>query len=120
MQNTSIIAGCLKLGIAGSAFLVLVGCAAKPLNPEATGVFISNEKPSEECEFVKEIYGGQGNWWTDDITSTKALTEGSRNDLRNQAYAAGANYVHVQQVERNESFAGGGKMAMTGHAYKCP
>ncbi|WP_020208256.1 DUF4156 domain-containing protein [Gilvimarinus chinensis] len=111
----------MKIHLAlGLTAIFLAGCSAKPLKPEAQSVWITEDKPADECEFVKELYGGQGNWWTDDITSTKALTEGSRNDLRNQAYDAGANYVQIQQVERNESALGGGKMAMVGHAYKCP
>lgn len=101
------------------ATILISGCAAKTLLPGAERVFLSNDAPPGNCEFIQEVHGGQGNWWTDDITSTKALTEGSRNDLRNAAYRVGANYVHIQQQERNESYLGGGKIALAGNAYSC-
>lgn len=103
-----------------AAVVLASGCAAKKLNPGAERVFVSNEAPPAGCVFVAEIQAGQGNWWTDDITSTKNLVEGSRNDMRNRAHAAGANYVHVQQVAQDTSALGGGKIGMAGNAYRCP
>jgi hypothetical protein len=97
----------------------LAGCAAKSLNPGAERVMLVNSAPSENCKFVGEVYGGQGNWWTDDITSTKALVEGSRNDIKNQAHAIGANYVHIQQAAQDTSYLGGGKIGMAGNAFNC-
>jgi hypothetical protein len=97
----------------------LSGCAAKALQPGAEKVFLSNEKPEASCEFMGEVIGGQGNWWTDDITSTKNLVEGSRNDMRNKAFALGANYVHIQQTAQDTSYLGGGKIGMSGNAFKC-
>lgn len=81
---------------------------------------LSNSAPSDNCTFVGEVHGGQGNWWTDDITSTKALVEGSRNDMKNQAYELGANYVHLQQTAQDTSYAGGGKIGMAGNAFDYP
>lgn len=103
------------------AFAVgLTACAAKSLDPGAERVMLSNSAPSENCEFLGEVHGGQGNWWTDDITSTKALVEGSRNDMKNQAYEMGANYVHIQQTAQDTSYVGGGKIGMAGNAFHCP
>jgi len=107
-----------KIGVA-VVLIILVGCAAKPLKPGAEKVFLSNEKPLGQCEFMGEVVGGQGNWWTDDITSTKALVEGSRNDIRNAAFDLGANYVHIQQTAQDTSYLGGGKIGMMGNAYRC-
>lgn len=98
----------------------LTACAAKRLNPGAESVMLSNAPPSEDCVFIGEVHGGQGNWWTDDITSTKNLVEGSRNDMKNQAYEMGANYVHIQQAAQDTSYLGGGKIGMAGNAYDCP
>lgn len=100
--------------------LVLSGCAAKALNSGAERVMLSNDKPKDSCTFVGEVIGGQGNWWTDDITSTKSLVEGSRNDMRNKAHTLGANYVHIQQIAKDTSYMGGGKIGMSGNAYNCP
>ncbi len=110
----------MKLVFWGLIAMSLTACAAKSLDPGAERVLVSNAAPAEDCKFVAEVHGGQGNWWTDDITSTKSLVEGSRNDLRNQAHAAGANYVHVQQVAQDTSELGGGKIGMAGNAYDCP
>ena len=104
----------LTLGVALSA------CSAKPIKPGAEKVFLSNEKPNEECKFVGEVVGGQGNWWTDDITSNHAAVQGARNDLRNKAYDLGANYVHLQNSTQSESEFGGTTASSIGNAYKCP
>ena len=98
---------------------MLSACAAKTTIPGAEKILLSNEKPDGECEFVSEVVGGQGNWWTDDITSSENIAKGSRNDLRNEAYKVGANYVHIQQVSGSQTFIGGSTMALVGNAYKC-
>ena len=98
---------------------VVWACGPKGLHRGAEMVLLSNERPQGDCVFVGEVVGGQGNWWTDDITSTKSLVAGSRNDLKNKAYALGANYVHIQQVAQDSSYLGGGKLGMAGNAYKC-
>lgn len=98
---------------------LFAGCAAKSLLPGAESVFLSNEKPAGDCVFLSEVVGGQGNWWTDDITSTKALVEGSRNDMKNEAFKLNANYVHVQHTAQDTSVLGGGKIGMSGNAYRC-
>ena len=102
-----------------SAVLGLAACAAKPLDPGAERVMLSNSEPSDHCDFLGEVIGGQGNWWTDDITSTKALVEGSRNDIKNKAHAMGANFVHIQQAEQDTSYLGGGKIGLAGNAFAC-
>lgn len=94
-------------------------CSAKPIKPGAAVVFISNDKPSQECSYLGEVVGGQGNWWTDDITSNHAAVQGSRNDLRNKAFDLGANYVHIQQATQSESELGGTTASVIGHAYNC-
>jgi hypothetical protein len=99
--------------------MIISGCAAKAVRPGAEKIFLSNEKPESDCTFIGEIVGGQGNWWTDDITSTKNLVEGSRNEMRNKAYEMGANFVHIQQIAQDTSFVGGGKIGISGNAYKC-
>lgn len=110
----------MKHVFALSCCILLSACAAKELNPGAQKVMLSNSPPSDSCVFVGEVHGGQGNWWTDDITSTKNLVEGSRNDMRNQAFAMGANYVYIQQVAKDTSYLGGGKIGMAGNAFNCP
>jgi hypothetical protein len=102
-----------------SLVILLTACAAKPILPGAEKVMLSNEKPDSECEFIAEVSGGQGNWWTDDITSSKNVAKGSRNDLRNEALKIGANYVYIQQTSGSQTYLGGSTMALIGNAYKC-
>ena len=101
------------------SIVLFCGCAAKPLLPGAEKVFVSNDAPSADCEFVGEVIGGQGNWWTDDITTTKNVVEGSRNELRNEAFKLGGNYVHVQQANQSTNNYGGSKASVAGNAYEC-
>jgi hypothetical protein len=102
-----------------SLAILLTACAAKPVLPGAEKVMLSNEKPASECEFVAEVSGGQGNWWTDDITSSENVAKGSRNDLRNEAFKIGATYVYIQQTSGSQTYLGGSTMAIIGNAYKC-
>jgi hypothetical protein len=106
------------------AFLALTvtlsACSAKSIKPGAEKVFLSNEKPNPECIFLGEVVGGQGNWWTDDLTSNHAAVQGARNDLRNKAYDFGANYVHIQNSTHSESELGGTTANTIGNAYSCP
>lgn len=102
-----------------SILVTLSACAAKPILPGAGKVMLSNDKPASNCEFVGEIIGGQGNWWTDDITSSGNVAKGSRNDLRNEAFKLGANYVYIQQTSGSQTYLGGSTMSLVGNAYKC-
>lgn len=90
-----------------------VGCAARPLKPGAERVLLSNDRPTGDCQLLGEVIGGQGNPWTAELTSTRNLLEGSRNDLRNRAHAMGATHVHTQQTLKEDSYA------IAGNAYKC-
>ena len=58
--------------------LLLVGCSAAPLNPQATQVELHTEKPSGACKSLGEAVGDQGNWVTGDFTSNKDLLLGAR------------------------------------------
>ncbi len=98
---------------------VLCGCAAKPLSPGAEKVFLSNDKPSGECVYLGEVDGSQGNIITADITTHNAASKGARNDMRNEAFELGADYVHVQRASHSASDSGGTSANIVGHAYKC-
>ena len=54
--------------------LSLSACAAKQTIPGAERIELVNELPDRKrCEFVGEIVGSQGNWFTGDVTSNKNL-----------------------------------------------
>lgn len=110
-----------KLAITLSLIL-LAGCAAKSVKPEAQSVELVNEAPDESrCKFVGEVVGSQGNWLTGEYTSNKNLVVGARNELRNEAYALGGNVVYVQEMKDSKAWKANGTTNTTavGKVYRC-
>jgi len=100
----------------------VVGCSAQVVRPEAQSVEIVNVAPDkEECKFVGEVVGSQGNWATGDFTSNENLVIGARNELRNKAYELGGNIVYVQDMKNTNAYGSLGTTNTTaiGKAYKC-
>jgi len=100
--------------------LSISGCAANKLLPGANHVSIDTEKP-EGCKYLGLVAGSQGNWFTDDITSTENKIIGSENEMKNQAFKMGANVVHLISVNVHKSAMSLGttKATQVGHGYKC-
>ncbi len=106
------------------ACLAISACAAKPMVPGAETVIVSNEPATPDCRYLGEVEGAQGNFVLAQFTADRKLIEGARNELRNQAYGMGANYVHVQVQSLSHNTAddalGGTHTAvMVGHAFHC-
>lgn len=99
-------------------------CAAKPTNPGAEKIYVSELAPPEDCLFVGEVQGSQGNFWTADFTSDRRLLTGARNEMRNQAQLMGANYVMIETQSHSHNTAGfalGGSYSsvIIGNAFTC-
>lgn len=103
-----------------SLSVVLAACAAKPVTPGAEHVMLVTEAP-EGCQFLGEVVGSQGNWWTDDVTSTKNKMVGARNEMRNEAHAMGATHIHLMESRNTQSKVSFDVTNTTviGNAYKC-
>jgi hypothetical protein len=102
--------------------LLLTGCSALPLRPEANSVMIVTDKPdAATCKYLGETIGSEGNWVSGDYTSNKEMMIGARNDLRNQAYAMGGNIVHLQQVNSSQAWGALGttNISIAGIVYRC-
>lgn len=104
--------------------LLLAACAAKPLLPGGEIVVLSKEPAPAECEFLGEVQGKQGNFWTADFTSDANLINGARNELRNAAHAMNANYVKIEteSISHNtadHSLGGAFSAVVIGNAYRC-
>jgi hypothetical protein len=85
---------------------------------------LSKEAAPEGCEFVGEVQGSQGNFWTAEFTSDAALINGARNELRNAAHALQANYVKIETESfssntADNSLGGTYSAVVIGNAYKC-
>ena len=108
-----------------ASIVFLFGCAAKQASPGAERIFISDLAPPTDCIFVGEVQGTQGNFWTSDFTSDRNILDGARNEMRNEAFSLGANYVMVETQSHSHNTAHyslGGTYAsvVIGNAYYCP
>ena len=109
-----------------SVSILAAGCAAAPLvSPEAGQVLVTRNAPAEECMFVGEVVGSQGNFWTAEFTSDEDLVRGARNRMRDEAYSLGANFVQIEMESQShntadDSFGGVYSSVIIGNAYACP
>jgi hypothetical protein len=105
----------------------VAGCAAVDLESGAQQVKVVTNEP-QGCEYLGEVTGSQGDFFTGGFTSNANLETGARNDMKNRAYKLGANTV---QLLTNRAGQTGGmgqgsgsieqtNVTYTGAAYKCP
>ena len=102
--------------------VLIAGCSALPLKPEAGSVTIVIDKPdAAQCTYLGKITGSPGNWVTEDYTSNEVLMVGASNDLRNQAYDMGGNTIHLQKVDDSSVWVlpGTTSISVTGVVYHC-
>ena len=100
---------------------VLAGCSATPVSQQGARVEITTERPNG-CKMLGEVVGSQGNVFSGDFTTDRALMEGARNDLRNKAAAIGANVVQMQNsLNATHPYSAGAiKSTLIGTAFVCP
>lgn len=104
---------------------LLLGCAADPIRPGGNDILLSKEAAPGGCEFLDEVQGAQGNFWTANFTSDANLIKGARNNLRNAALALRANYVKIETESfshntSDDSLGGTYSAVVIGNAYRCP
>jgi len=63
----------------------LMSCSAMKLDSGAQQVKIVTNEP-QSCEYLGEITGSQGDFFTGAFTSNADLETGARNDMKNRAY----------------------------------
>lgn len=105
-------------------FCLLASCAASPLMPGGDTILLSKEGAPEACEFLGEVQGTQGNFWTANFTSDANLINGARNQVRNAAYALQADYVKIETESlshntADDSLGGTYSAVVIGNAYRC-
>jgi hypothetical protein len=107
----------------------LTACASIPLKQEATLVRLTHVEPStEECQFLGDITGSQGDFIQGSFTSNEDLETGARHDLKNKAYEMGGNVVYLltQRAGQSGGFDeyGGSteqtNVTLSGNVYRCP
>lgn len=106
---------------------VIAGCSAVNLESGAQSVRVVTNEP-QGCEYLGEVTGSQGDFFTGAFTSNANLETGARNDMKNQALKLGANTVQLLTNRAGQTGSmgqGSGSMEQTnvtytGAAYKCP
>ncbi|MGF1763657.1 DUF4156 domain-containing protein [Aliivibrio kagoshimensis] len=102
--------------------LLLVGCStfeASNLAPPVDGsnsvqIHFDRNGIINRCEWVKELIGSEGHWYTYLFISNNQLVQSSITQLKNQAYEAGADTVVIF-----EPFYFSTSVTLLGNAYAC-
>ena len=118
--------------VVGAVSILLSGCAAIPLEPQANLIIASPNQAPKSCKYVGQVIGNQGNFFSGNYTSNQHLEQGAMNDMKNKANKLGANYIQLITTRAGVtgslggsagSFSGGAaqtNVTNVGNAYKCP
>jgi hypothetical protein len=106
------------------AAVLVTGCSSIPLDPHASRVVVSTNKPPKGCKYIGQVVGNQGNFFTGSWTSNRNLEEGAMNDIKNQTTKLGGNYVQLISTRAGNTGSHGGATEQTnvtnvGNAYVC-
>lgn len=96
----------MKIGFLVLASLLLGGCAATALNPEAARVMVTKSAAPPGCVYVGSVIGEQGGALSGAYTSNARLAEGAFNDMKNKAHEMGANYVVLEDTQAGHTLSG--------------
>lgn len=69
----------------------------------------------KHCQYMGELVGSEGSWYTFFFISNTDLTLASIADLKNKAIGIGANSIHIE-----EHMGFNTSVTFLGHAYECP
>jgi len=106
----------------------LTACTSIAIQPAASIVRLTHNEPSEECTFLGDITGSQGDFFSGPFTSNADLETGARNDLKNKAMQLGGDTIYLLtqragQTGHYDGDLGGGSqqtnVTLSGNVYKC-
>lgn len=100
------------------AAISVSACSAIPLQSGAEKVRLTYKEPAN-CEFLGDVTGSQGNAFTGELTSNETMETGSRNDLKNKAFALGGNVVSLLTHRAGQTGSYQSNVTLTGNVYKC-
>ncbi|MDR9826011.1 DUF4156 domain-containing protein [Vibrio sp. FNV 38] len=103
----------------GLSIMFLSGCAEPWTNIEgqakAIEIRIDTNFDPQECQWLGDITGSEGHWYSYIFFPNDIMIRGAINDLRNNAQAIGANTVFmISPQDFRTSFT------VLGIAYQCP
>lgn len=113
----------IQLMALGFLLLALNACAAKGLHQPTEKIRMTQTEP-KGCEYLGEVTGNQGNFFTGPWTSNKNLETGALNDLKNKAANKGANVMVLltNRAGQTGSIPGGfhqTNVTMTATIFRC-
>jgi hypothetical protein len=106
----------------------LAACSSVAVQPQANGVRLTHNEPGNECTFLGDVTGSQGDFFTGAFTSNADLETGARNDIKNKAMSLGGDTVYIltqragQTGSYSDDFGGGSQqtnVTLSGNVYKC-
>lgn len=103
-----------KLFTISAAIVFVTGCSSISVVPQATHVIASPNKAPKGCQYVGQVVGNQGNFFTGSFTSNRNLEEGAMNDLRNKAAKLGANYIQLVTTRAGVTGSASGSYGQNG------
>lgn len=88
---------------------------------------ITHSEPANDCVFLGEVTGSQGNFFTGGWTSNASLETGARNDLKNKALKMEGNRIVIitqRAGQTGTSYFGSGSnqqtnVTLSGSVYRC-
>ncbi|MBA5763685.1 DUF4156 domain-containing protein [Vibrio sp. 404] len=98
--------------------VLLSGCSAPftTLETSAADVHVRMDSGfnADECDWLGEVTGTEGHWYSYLFFNNDAMVQGSLNDIKNRAKKLGANTVYmIAPQDFTTSFT------VVGNAYKC-
>jgi hypothetical protein len=118
----------MKTFLALMLVTTISACSAVPIQQAASKIRITHNEPSDECKFLGDITGSQGDFLTGPFTSNADLETGARNDLKNKAMQLGGDTIYLltqragQTGHYDNDFGGGSQqtnVTLSGNVYKC-
>ncbi len=100
------------------ALVALAGCPTptKQLEPTAANVAVESFpiRTNADCEWLGEVTGSEGHWYSYLFYPNDTLVEGALNELKNEASALGADTVLTIDKRYFQT-----SVTFSGSAYKC-
>jgi len=99
-----------------------------PLQENASLVRLTHQEPSaQDCKFLGDVTGSQGDFFRGGFTSNADLETGARHDIKNKALALGGNTVYLltqragQTGNYNQEIGGTHQtnVTLSGNVYHC-
>lgn len=106
-------------------YILLTGCAGVILQPGAEKVVVTRSHPPKYCKYVGRVSSADINGSTIWYTSDKNIHHMEMSEMKNQAFAMGANCVVIMDHYYTKyKHAGGFTLTenhkLSGAAYRCP